>query len=361
MTDRDIDLVLITGAGASCAFGNSNTGGSPTLPLMAEWSDILVRELRKGINTLEALVGLEQGLDGPEFEKRLGEFLTLASYFPNTTRLVELPPTAHVAADTRADELRKWHSSIQGAMISAVNVIHQSLVDNFGWDRIDGYAAREAYTRLFQFIGMSGSSKMVYATTNYDYLGELALDEMGRRPDNGIRRKVTEPGVYGPAVIDVENLVETVGRLPVLHLHGGVGWYEKEGQGPTIVGQKHHDSAWGVPLVMLPSTSKSYKDNSTIQATWQEFHKALRRARLVVVLGHSLNDSALLSALMQEIETFGQVVISVLDASKLEVSIEAAQAQLSGCHLWEKRFDRNVAFSVDERRMWREWTAQFHE
>lgn len=40
-TERDIDLVLITGAGASTAFGVN--GGR--LPMMREWSDLLVHKL----------------------------------------------------------------------------------------------------------------------------------------------------------------------------------------------------------------------------------------------------------------------------------------------------------------------------
>ena len=41
--DRDIDFVLITGAGACCEFGNRDT----KLPLMNEWSDALVEKLFK--------------------------------------------------------------------------------------------------------------------------------------------------------------------------------------------------------------------------------------------------------------------------------------------------------------------------
>jgi hypothetical protein len=36
---RDIDFVLITGAGASCAFG----AGDTRLPMMGEWADSLTQ------------------------------------------------------------------------------------------------------------------------------------------------------------------------------------------------------------------------------------------------------------------------------------------------------------------------------
>lgn len=40
--ERDIDLVLVTGAGASREFGVNHT----RIPLMGEWSDALVEKIR---------------------------------------------------------------------------------------------------------------------------------------------------------------------------------------------------------------------------------------------------------------------------------------------------------------------------
>lgn len=224
---RDIDLVLITGAGASCSFGNARTGKSGRLPLMAEWSNNVVAALGKQDFYLRELVGLDENLAGPEFEERLGEFLLMASHFPKIARLMTLstkfPGTMHLSAA----DITNWHSTVQRQMETAIAVIHQSLIDNFGWERIDGQAAASAYSALFEQLGVERTSRMVYTTTNYDYLGESALERLGRRPETGHRRPFDEPGVNTMQVLDMENLVETVGRgTPVLHLHGGVGWFQ---------------------------------------------------------------------------------------------------------------------------------------
>lgn len=48
---------------------------------------------------------------------------------------------------------------------------------------------------------------------------------------------------------------------------------------------------------MLPDLEKDYSTDSTVSALWREFDLLLSRARRVVVLGHSLHDTALVSAL----------------------------------------------------------------
>jgi hypothetical protein len=58
--ERDIDVVLVTGAEASRAFG---VNGKP-MPLMDDWPDHLVRKLGQRIGYRE-VIGLKSGMSGP--------------------------------------------------------------------------------------------------------------------------------------------------------------------------------------------------------------------------------------------------------------------------------------------------------
>ena len=53
----------------------------------------------------------------------------------------------------------------------------------------------------------------------------------------------------------------------------------------------------GVPVVVLPDPSKTYDSDDIISALWKELILALQRAKMVLVLGHSLGDDALITAL----------------------------------------------------------------
>src|SRR6266851_4758036 len=81
-TERDLDLVLITGAGASYDLGASGM----KIAAMKEWSDRLTGALIDPGSSL--LVGLQFGLDGMEFERRLGVFLASARAFRDACDLM---------------------------------------------------------------------------------------------------------------------------------------------------------------------------------------------------------------------------------------------------------------------------------
>lgn len=73
---RDIELVLVTGAGASCGLG----ANGKRIAAMKEWSERLTGAL--GMDPGSALlVKLSYGIDGMEFERRLGSFIAQATAF----------------------------------------------------------------------------------------------------------------------------------------------------------------------------------------------------------------------------------------------------------------------------------------
>jgi hypothetical protein len=306
---------------------------------MTEWSDYLVRKLSTGGHALRELVGLENGLDGPEFERRLGQFLALAEAFPDLERILG-PSTQQMAVQgLNLETLRNWHRTTQRQFDDAIGVVHQSMIENFGWERINPDAARAAYEALFNALGVNSGSRLVYATTNYDHIGEAVLDRLGRRPDSGVRERFSEPGVSSARHLDMENLTEVVGRYtPVLHLHGAVGWFDQPGHGPTVVNTTSYDPTWGVPIVMLPSLEKDYQQSTTIETIWIEFRRALQRAKRVLVLGHSLADVELVSALAEDVHPYHRIGFTELPGSEPGVFARQVWAQLTGSRRFAVRF-----------------------
>lgn len=312
---RDIDLVLITGAGASTKFGNPNADGhaSATLPLMEDWSDSLIKKLGGSLSQGPELVGLSRGLEGPEFERRLGRFLSLSQMFPDLKPILE-PSVRSSNNPILESKLPDWHMRTQSRLLQCVQLIHESLYENFAWERTLPSAARAAYGRLFQALGVSPPQRLVYATTNYDSLGESAVDSLGWRVDVGERTDYHGPGVSGEIRVDPEGLLDGMPRYaPVFHLHGALGWYRRPADQVPIVGNaKTFDKDMGVPLIMLPDPNKNYTVEPVIESLWGQFRKALGFAKRVFVLGHSLNDMALVEALQERVEPLSRIGVGLL-------------------------------------------------
>ncbi|HUD38468.1 MAG TPA: hypothetical protein VMR14_16325, partial [Streptosporangiaceae bacterium] len=91
---------------------------------------------------------------------------------------------------------------------------------------VDLDAAARAYQGLFGSLGHAGSdSQLVYATTNYGTVGEHAISRAGRPPDWG-QPPTLEHGNLNHLVIP--GLLGGLPRyVPVLHLHGRVGWFRR--------------------------------------------------------------------------------------------------------------------------------------
>jgi hypothetical protein len=308
MADRDIACVLITGAGAS----RDLAAGADRFPLMSEWSDALTKYLGSRNQAYVEATGLKIGLDGPSFEEALGAFLQESQAFRRAKGLVSR--TLHLPGIPSAlheQLLSEWYQQSSHSFSQITNAISESLYIEFGNKHIDQPRASAAYAGLLEALGIEmRSTKWVYATTNYDKVAEVALKGMKTFVDDGVR-----PGPYAgsEAEFDLEGLVSncTARRTPLLHLHGRIGWYRREDGSAFSIDADQHDASFGSPIVMLPDLEKVYSDEPIVQEMWTEFREALRRARKVFIVGHSLHDEALLQALELEVSPTNRIAIGL--------------------------------------------------
>jgi SIR2-like domain len=361
--ERDIDIVLVTGAGASCAFGVNGT----RLPLMGDWSDKLVRALGQRIGYREA-TGLQQGMSGEEFEAQLGKFLQDVEAFKRIGGL--LAPSVGfqdfgAATQIMASQgvMGQWHSQAVSHFSQITALIHQSLYENFADAAVDLDAAARAYERLFHSLGLGGAgSRLVYATTNYDTIGEYAIERSGGHPDWGQPPSLENRANYS---LTIPGLLDAMPRyVPVLHLHGRVGWYRRDGKvyAANVV---KHQPGFGVPVVMLPDPDKIYDQDDVIIAICREFSEALSRAKRVLVLGHSLHDRYLVQTIAQHVEPLDRLAVTVLvdpadpaRPHKSVVSFPAKIAQLLGnAAIIPMRFGSGEDAGVPAIRTWTETLA----
>ena len=314
--DKDIDLVLITGAGASREFGTQGT----KLPLMGDWSEALIAKLgQKGPDYLE-VTGLHGGMSGPEFEAQLGQFLQQVAAFPMIESIVGASINFQSLRSSTIGAqgvLDNWHSQVLFQLKQIVESIRESLYDQFAEDKCDVTKATNAYRSLFEALGISGHTKLVYATTNYDLIGESVIERLGALPDWGQPARIS---FSGEVPLNVSNILNGMPRYtPVLHLHGRVGWYRRiDPTGKTTstysTSVMKHQQGLGDPIVMLPNPDKIY-DDELISPIWDEFKRALRRAKAVLVLGHSLNDKALVDAIISNVDRLDRVAVTALDSA----------------------------------------------
>ena len=54
--------------------------------------------------------------------------------------------------------------------------------------------------------------------------------------------------------------------------------------------------------MMLPDPDKTYDKDDVISSIWEQFTEALRRAKAVLVLGHSLNDKTLVETIRSNVD-----------------------------------------------------------
>jgi len=321
--ERDIDLVLVAGAGASHEFGINDT----KVPLMSGWSDALVDKIsERSWSYLEA-TGLKKSLDGPTFEQKLGTFLRLAIALPQIEQVLK-PSLEFQAPPLGLSEqsLREWQQITLHHVTEITHLIRDSLYENFSPGRMDLDKAYQAYRILFQQLGIMGTESLVYATTNYDIVAEHVIERMGGLPDCGDQRGLINKS---EAQLRVDGLLDGMPRyVPVLHLHGRIGWYQRSNTASYSSDINAHNRDGGVPILMLPDPDKVYDTDPNITSLWAQFEEALRRARRVLVLGHSLHDRSLIEALQRNVSPGERVAVTTIGGTQVRGVVAPADPDL---------------------------------
>ena len=281
------------------------------IPMMREWAEILTRHL--GVDA--SLVGLSTTLDGPAFEERLGVFLQRVAALKLAGPMLEdlalaLGPEWSAPRRAGLDALG-WtnrHANAVARLDHVIGLIHGSLYAQFGAANIDLFGASRAFAALLTSLEIHPRSNWAYATTNYDVIPDHVVSGMGMNPDHG----AIKPVEGGTPVLRVDGLLDGMSRyVPVLHLHGRVGWLRRADDASEIeVENARAPLADHIPIIELPGLNKNYGD-SVISALWEAFRLALARAKRVLVLGHSLNDDALAAAIRENAAP-DSVAVSVL-------------------------------------------------
>ena len=304
--ERDIELVLITGAGASREFGV----GGQKLPLMTDWSNHLVQELAKGSAHME-ITGLRRDMAGAEFESQLGSFLNSVGAFRSVKHLVEVTtelPNMPAGLQPQG-VMMQWYQQVMFQCDQVIETIHKTLYEQFFESSVDTQAATRAFSWLFQVLELTPGTPFVFATTNYDIIATRVLADLGFKPDWGPLPRVTAGS--GDSDLHVEDLLGEMPRFtPVLHLHGKAGWYAQEGRGSSQIDNTTYSPQFGTPIVMLPDPDKDYGANAIINQLWVQFRLALARAKRVLVLGHSLHDPFLVRTLRAEVHPVSRLAVT---------------------------------------------------
>jgi len=259
---------------------------------MPQWSETLVNKMFDSGADQYGLSGLRTGMTGPQFEAALGDFLRRAEAF------AQIRPVAALTASAPGlggPQIQTWYDQVANAFDRINEVIVSSLMQEFHHNRLAVSFATEAYRQLLDLARLPNTTGLVYVTTNYDALGELALEDLGAHPDAG------EPArQYGGHAtgLDVVGLLDDMSRhTPVLHLHGKVGWYRDDRGRVQVLDVQQHHASHGVPVVMLPDPNKSFAGDDVLALLWAQFQEAVTDARRILVLGHSLADRQLVNIL----------------------------------------------------------------
>ncbi|HEY5054452.1 MAG TPA: hypothetical protein VII45_13705, partial [Solirubrobacterales bacterium] len=117
-----------------------------------------------------------------------------------------------------------------------------------------------------------------------------------------------------------------VSRTPVIHLHGAVGWYEQAGAVSDHNADQNFNSSLGRPVVLYPDPDKDPTSDSTVKQLWTEFYAAVDLADAILVIGHSLHDPALVSALVGASESKPVAIsnFNIEDIGKTESEVPRA-------------------------------------
>lgn len=294
-----MNLLVVTGAGASTAFGDGRS-----LPLMNQWVNSLCDHLDSKENRLAEFCGLRDADTGPVFEETLGRLLRWEA------SLDVLEQFQSLTGEQPGHHGYDFPASIQRAKLRASTIreaLNESLYAEFGSARVNARTAAQGWEQLLATVGAARQiESLSFATTNYDLSIEIALERMRRKPANGMQ------GPFGRApVLSAEGLVDACDgseEIPVIHLHGAVGWYRAETGVHQHAGDLPFNASLGTPVVLYPDPDKDAASDAAVSVLWNEFATALEWASHVLVLGHSMHDAPIVRRLNDARETRVAVV-----------------------------------------------------
>jgi hypothetical protein len=325
-----VRVLLITGAGAS------RNLGAEVLPLMPDWSDALCEALDEKEQGLARASHLTPGLSGPDFEKNLGLLLRWEQVRHLEERFQGLggpQPGSHT------NEVVKARTNASRRMALVMEAINTTLFEQFGQRRVDDGLAAMAYGELLEALG---DPKLILATTNYDRSGEAALEVLGHQVDTGFRPRPQGTPTLEPA----ELISDKAGKTPVIHLHGAVGWYEREGRVGDYQGDLPYTPELGTPVVLYPDPEKDPTNDAVVSELWAEFEKTVDLVDSILVVGHSLHDPALVRSL-RAIAPSKPVTVSVLHPEERK----AAQTKIPGAIAVQMEFGPTLKTEKDLRQI----------
>lgn len=304
--DKPLNVLIITGAGASANLGVDDKA----LPMMKGWATDLVPRLGYAARQL----GLTEDTDGPAFEAIIGRFLNFSNSL-NAIMGSGLGPlmgdqhniVGQVNPTPSGGNFNNWTSAAQNNVAVLNQRIWESLWENFGRDRVDSEKADNAYGALHDLIRESSDGGapcyIAHATTNFDTAIEVAIQE-STRPNTELLDGFT-PGSgnarprWAPNLLTA-NRLDSDGRIPVVHLHGAVGWYYDPNNRNLILRRPSDDGYDDrlTPALLLPDDTKRPDLFTTpLAEVWEQFIILLRQATHVFMIGHSLHDEHLVKAI----------------------------------------------------------------
>ena len=299
--EKPLNVLIITGAGASANLGVDDEA----LPMMAGWAADLIPRLGNAAPWL----GLTSGTDGPAFEAIIGRFLNFSNSLSTVAALGFMGDEANLVGlgprSPSGGNFANWHVTAEDNVAAMNRKLWESLWENFGRNRIDSEVADRAYGALHSLIRDSADDGqpcyIAHATTNFDTAIEVAIEESEdmevrggfARTSGGARER------WAPNLLTVDRLGSDA-RIPVVHLHGAVGWYYDPNDNNIILRRPSDDrfDERMTPALLLPDdTKRPDLFPSPLVEVWDQFKALMRDATHVVVIGHSLHDEHLAKAI----------------------------------------------------------------
>lgn len=293
-------IVVVVGAGASKALGAKGD-----LPLMGEWATLLFQKINEAVPGIAEVIGLHEGMEGPEFEQVLGDFLKWRQAFL-LNRKFQLFGGPNPKTRTRDGREDNWLTNNEERASRVIDALRTSLFDSFGNEMIEPRKSARAYKALVDNLS---PAKLVFATTNYDRALEIGLDRCGYTHihEGFIQRTNRDTPRFDPSDFGDWTGCDSVSTA-VLHLHGAVGWYSKNGQVFNFPGDQPYLEALGDPVFLPPDPNKDPLNDATVAGVWTAFGRFLEGATHILVVGHSLNDPVLKGHLARATEDATTVV-----------------------------------------------------